>query len=546
MDILSTIHYPLSTIHYPLSKPMSQTHCYHCGLPVPDPLHWFVTIDGKSQPMCCPGCQAVAQVIVQAGLQEFYTYRTTSSPTGQPLVPDFLQQTQVYDNPAVQKRFVHQEGGQIREVALILEGITCAACIWLNERHLRTLPGVLTVHVNYSTHRARVRWDEAQIHLSEILQAISRIGYLAHPYDPHRQQEILDRERRQQLRRIGVAGVLGMQVMMFSVALYAGSWYGIEPEFKHLFHWLNCFLTLPILIYSGAPFLKSAWRDLSHRQIGMDVPVSLGLLLAFVGSLWTTFSGDNHGEVYYDSIAMFIFFLLTGRYFELMARQKSSQAAESLVRLVPMTTTRFKSSSVLETSEVEKQTEVVLVADLEVGDTVLIRPGETIPADGTILDGHSNIDESLLTGESHPIPKQPGHQVLAGTINVHSPLQVRVDKVGQDTVLSHILRLLERAQTEKPRLTQLADRVASWFIGIVLLLAAGVAIYWWQADPQRWLPITLTVLVVTCPCALSLATPTAITAATSTLTRVGLLITRGHALERWPALLILSLIKPGP
>jgi len=225
---------------------MSQTHCYHCGLPVPDNLNLFVTIKDKPQPMCCHGCQAVAQAIVDANLQDFYKYRTNNAPTGQEIVPEFLQQTTVYDNPAIQKRFVRYKDGQIREAALILEGITCAACIWLNERHLRTLSGIIDVQINYSTHRARVRWDDSRIHLSEILQAISQIGYTAHPYDPARQQEILDRERKQQLRRIGVSGVLGVQVMMFSIALYAGAWYGMEAEFRYLFYWINLILTLPI------------------------------------------------------------------------------------------------------------------------------------------------------------------------------------------------------------------------------------------------------------------------------------------------------------
>jgi Cu2+-exporting ATPase len=470
--------------------------------------------------MCCHGCQAVAQAIVDAGLPDFYKHRTSHAPTGQELVPEFIQQTTVYDNPAIQKRFVRYEDEHIREAALILEGITCAACVWLNERHLRTLPGVIDVQVNYSTHRARVRWDESRIHLSDILQAVSRIGYIAHPYDPARQQEVLDRERKQHLRRIGVAGVLGMQVMMLSIALYAGAWYGMEPEFKLLFYWINFILTAPILLYAAQPFFKSAWRDVRHGQAGMDVPVTLGISLAFIGSLWTTLSG-NHGHVYYDSIAMFVFFLLTGRYFELVARQRSAQAAESLVHLVPSMATRLGAEG----------EELVLVADLVVGDRVLIRPGENIPADGTILEGYSSVDESLLTGESYPLTKKPGQPLIAGTVNIDNPLKMQVDKIGADTVLSHILRLLERAQTEKPALTQLADRVASWFVLGVLLLALGVAVYWWHVNPEAWLAITLSVLVVTCPCALSLATPTAITAATSTLTRAGLLTTRGHALE---------------
>jgi Cu2+-exporting ATPase len=370
-----------------------------------------------------------------------------------------------------------------------------------------------------------VRWDDSQIHFSDILQAISQIGYLAHPYDPARQQEILEREKKQQLRRISITGVLGMQIMMFSIALYAGDWYGMAPAFRQLFYWVNLLLTLPIMLYSAEPFFRSAWRDMTHRQVGMEVPVTLGISLAFIGSVWTTLS-ESQGHVYYDSIAMFVFFLLTARHFELIARQRSTQAAEKLVHLIPTLATRLH-----QTAPGVIEEESVLVAELAIGDRLLIRPGENIPADGIILQGESTIDESLLTGESYPQLKQPGATVIAGTINRDNPLQIQVDKIGPDTVLSHILRLLERAQTEKPMITQLADRVAAWFIIGVLLLAVTVAIYWWQVNPETWLAITLSVLVVTCPCALSLATPTAITAATSALTRIGLLTTRGHALE---------------
>lgn len=399
---------------------------------------------------------------------------------------------------------------------------------------MRSLPGVIEVQINYSNHRARVRWDESQIHLSEILQAVSRIGYIAHPYDPAQQQEIIERERKQQLRRIGVAGVLGMQVMMFSLALYAGEWYGIEPEFKGLFYWINLFLTLPILFYSAQPFFKSAWRDVSHGQVGMDVPITLGISLAFIGSLYSVFTYDfaviSGDQVYFDSIAMFVFFLLTARYFDLVARQRSTQVAENLVHLVPTMATRLRQTA--EGGEGEGgEEDLVLVADLEIGDIVLIRPGENIPADGRVVEGESGVDESLLTGESHPQIKKLGQELIAGTVNIDNPLKMQVEKLGADTVMSQILRLLERAQMEKPAIRQLADRIASWFVLGVLLLAVIVAVYWWYVNPESWLAITLSVLVVTCPCALSLATPTAITAATSRLTAAGLLTTRGHALE---------------
>ncbi len=490
--------------------------CYHCGLPIPNNLELSVIIEDKPQPMCCMGCQAVAQAIIDADLQDFYKYRTT---VNEP-IPEVLQQHTVYDNPAIQKKFVRIEGEHIKEAALILEGITCAACIWLNEKHLRTLNGIIDVQINYSTHRARIRWDDSVLKLSKILQAVTDIGYIAHPYDPARQQEVLERECKQQLQRIGIAGVLGMQVMMFSIALYAGDWYGMESEFKSLFHWLNLILTIPIVFYCAEPFFKTAWRDITHGQVGMDVPIAIALSLAFLGSIHAIFYG---GHVYFDSITMFVFFLLTGRYFELQARQRGSRAADNLVHLVPTMATRLLKNGIEE--------ELVLVADLEIGDKLLIRPGENISADGIVLTGKSKVDESLLTGESNPITKNIGQKLIAGTVNIDSPLQMQVNKIGTDTVLSYILRLLERAQTEKPTITQLADRVASWFVFGVLLLAVGVATYWWYVNPEIWLTTTIAVLVVTCPCALSLATPTAITAATSNLTQVGLLISRGHALE---------------
>jgi Cu2+-exporting ATPase len=478
-----------------------------------------VEIDAVARPMCCRGCQAVAEAIVAGGLSDYYRFRTENAPTARDVVPEFLRQAAAYDNPALQKTFVRSVDDSVREASLILEGIVCAACVWLNEQHLAKLPGVLSVSVNYATHRARVRWDDSRVKLSRILQAVSEIGYLAHPYDPQRAQEILERERRQYLRRLGVAAAFGMQVMILAVSLYAGAFSGIETGFKNAFHWLSLLLTLPVLAYSAQPFFRSAFRDLRRRHAGMDVPVSLGLGIAFAGSVWTTVTG--HGEVYFDSVVMFVFFLLTGRYFELVARKRAAEVSEAMVHMLPATATRL-----LDSGE-----EVVPVSELRAGDLVLVRPGESIPADGCVHAGRSSVDESLLTGESVPLAKQPGSALCGGSINIESPLQLRVEKTGSDTVLSAILRLLDRAQTEKPAIAVSADRAAGWFVARVLLLASGVALFWIFKSPERWLPITVAVLVVTCPCALSLATPTAITAATGRLMRRGLVTTRGHALE---------------
>ena len=478
-----------------------------------------VEILGESRPMCCHGCQAVAQAIVAGGLESFYQHRTAPSRRPEDLVPDELRRLALYDQPTLQQSFVHVDRDDLKSASLILEGITCAACVWLNERHVRALPGVVEFQVNYSTHRARVQWDDSRLHLSDILKAISEIGYVAHPFDPGRQEEVFKREKSAALRRLAVAGVGAMQVMMLAVALYAGDYYGMDPGLQHFMRWVSLLITLPVLLYSATGFFTAAWRDLKRRQLGMDVPVSLAIGGAFAASAYTTAVGGT--DVYFDSVCMFAFFLLASRYLEMGARHRAGQAAEELVKLLPATATRLRDGT----------EEVVAVADLVPGDLVLIRPGETVPADGQVQAGSSSVDESLLTGESLPRPRTLGDALVGGSVNVESPLQMRVEKVGEDTMVSAIVRLLDRAQAEKPALARLADRVAGWFVGALLLIAAGVALWWGLTEPARAFAVTLSVLVVTCPCALSLATPTAVTAASGALTRLGLLTTRGHALE---------------
>lgn len=502
-----------------MDNPKFQPECFHCGLPVPDNIELTASIMGINQPMCCYGCKAVAEAIGAAGLDDFYRYRTVKSATAAGLVPDFLHQPKAYDNPAIQKTFITAGDNNLREASLILEGINCAACAWLNEQHLSALPGVIDVNVNYATHRATIKWDNGRIQLSDILIAISQIGYIAHPYDPGRYQQIVNSERRQHLRRLGVAGVLGMQVMVLAVALYHGQWTGMEKQYEHFFYWLSLTLTSPILLFSARPFFTGAWRDIKNLRTGMDVPVTLGISLAFGASVWTTLHGQGH--VYFDSVAMFVFFLLAARYFELVARKKSTEASEALFRLRPTSATRIRNNS----------DETVAAVELCSGDTIRVRPGEIIPADGVILEGESGVDESLLTGESLPINKSAGHSVIGGSLNNESPLIVQVTQVGNDTVIAQLIKLVERSQAQKPALDILANRVAGWFVAIILVLAAGVAIFWWQTAPDRWLPVTIAVLVVTCPCALSLATPTALTSATANLAKSGLLITAGNALE---------------
>ncbi len=500
-------------------------HCFHCGLPIPAGTHWSVEISGSKEPMCCPGCKAVAQAIVDSGLQSYYTQRSADADTGAAPKPDALDTLELFDQPEVQKSFVRPKDNtndSLSEAALILEGIHCAACIWLNEKHIQQLDGVHSVHINYATHRATVSWDNAKIKLSQILNAIESIGYHAHPYDPTRQQLILEKEKRDYLKRIGLAGILGMQVMVLAVAMYVGDWTGMEQNFRSFFSWLSLLLTIPVLTYSARPFFVGALRDLKHFHAGMDVPVSIGMALAFVGSAWNTWTGSGH--VYYESVSMFVFFLLMARYLEMLARKRSSETNEALVQAVPAMARRVEHKTGDESW--------VAAASLQTGDLIRIRAGEPIATDGKIWEGKTSVDESLITGEHQSIQKETGDEVIGGSINTSAAVVVEVTHTGDDTILSAIQRLMDQAQSSKPHISRLADQAAGWFVSAILLLAAIVAIYWYLRDPDQWLAITVSVLVVTCPCALSLATPTALTAATGVLTRLGLIPSSAVAIER--------------
>ena len=506
-----------------MSEPASQASCYHCGLPIPDGVSLDVAINAQPRAMCCEGCRAVAEAIVANGLEAYYLNRDAMPESPREARPEILDSLALYDQAEFQKTFVRALGEHEQEASLVLEGITCAACVWLNEQHVAQVPGVLAVEVNYTTRRARVRWDDRQVALSQILKAITDIGYRAHPFDPARQEAVAQKERRAMLWRLAVSGLGMMQVMMYAYPTYVANDGDLTPDVEVLLRWSSLFLTLPVILYACGPFFRNAWRDIKWRRVGMDTPVALGIGAAFLASLWATIV--NQGHVYYDSINMFVFFLLGGRYLELLARQKALRATEELGRLAPAFADR------LLVGDENEATERILVSALNVGDCVLVKPGTQVPADGRVLSGQTSVDESLLTGESLPVPKSVGALVTGGSMNIESPITVQVEQVGEGTRLSAILKLMERGALEKPVAVTTADRVASWFLWGLLLLAAITAAVWWWLDPTRALPVTVAVLVVSCPCALSLATPVALTIATGRLAREGLLVTRGHAVE---------------
>ncbi|MBK5002356.1 heavy metal translocating P-type ATPase [Pseudomonas sp. S31] len=495
------------------------TPCYHCALPVPAGSHFTAQVLGASRMFCCPGCQAVAQAIVAGGLEHYYQHRSETSANPEALPRQLQDELALYDRADVQQGFVHH-AGELAQATLLVEGISCAACGWLIEKHLGKLPGVAEARLNLSNHRLLLNWDDRQLPLSALLAELRQIGYAAHPYQPDQAAEQLARENRSALRRLGVAGLLWFQAMMATMATWPEFNIDLSPELHAILRWVALFLTIPIVFYSCAPIFKGAARDLRTRHLTMDVSVSLAIALAFGAGIWTAISGS--GELYFDTVGMFALFLLTGRYLERRARERTAAATAQLVNLLPASCLRLDSNG---------NAERILLHELQRGDKVRVLPGAVIPADGHIVEGRSSVDESLLTGEYLPLPRQAGERVTGGTLNVESTLDIAVEALGQDSRLSAIVRLLERAQTEKPRLARIADRAAQWFLLFSLLVAVAIGLWWWYLEPARAFWIVLAMLVATCPCALSLATPTALTAATGTLHKLGLLVTRGHVLE---------------
>ncbi|MCO6057910.1 heavy metal translocating P-type ATPase [Pseudomonas sp. MOB-449] len=493
--------------------------CYHCGLPVPAGSRFEARVLGETRAMCCPGCQAVAEAIVAGGLENYYRHRSDTAPNPDALPRELPDELALYDRAEVQQPFV-QHQGELSETCLLIEGISCAACGWLIEKHLRTLPGVAEASLNLSNHRLQVRWSDSQLPLSQLLKELRKIGYAGHPYKADEAAERLASENRRAMRQLGVAGLLWMQVMMAAMATWPEFNIDLSPELDTILRWVSLFLTTPIVFYCCGQFFRGALRDLRTRHLTMDVSVSLAIGGAYAAGIWSTVTGV--GELYFDAVGMFALFLLAGRYLERRARERTAAATAQLVNLLPASCLRLGADG---------HSERILLGELRVGDRVLVPPGALLPADGRILTGQSSVDESLLTGEYLPHPRGEGDAITAGTLNVEGPLTIEVQALGDDTRLSAIVRLLERAQADKPRLAEVADKVAQWFLLIVLGTAAIVGLVWWQIDPQRTFWVVLSLLVATCPCALALATPTALTTATGSLHKLGLLLTRGHVLE---------------
>lgn len=497
--------------------------CFHCGLDIPENLHLTVRYENEDRETCCAGCQAVAQSIIDAGLGSYYKQRTADAQKTELPPQEILDQIRLYDLSEVQSDFVETHGGT-REAVLMLGGITCAACVWLIEQQLLRTDGIVRIDLNYSTHRCRVVWEDGKIRLSDILLKIRQTGYTAEPYDAQKIEAANQKERKQYIVRLAVAGLGMMQTMMFALPtyLYGGD---IEPDFLQILHWGGFLMVLPVVFYCAVPFYQGTLRDLKNRRVGMDTPITVAIIMTFIAGVYSLATNAGQG-MYFESIAMLLFFLLGGRFMEQIARRKAGDAAERLVKLIPAFCHHMPDyPDTQETCE-------AAVVKLKAGDIVMVKPGETVPVDGTVVEGSSVVNEAMLTGESLPVAKMPSEKVTAGTLNTQSPLIIRTDRTGSSTRLSHIVRLLDRALAQKPRTAELAEQYASTFVFGELLLAVPVFIGWmFYADAHTALWITVALLVITCPCALSLATPTALAASTGALAREGILIGGKQAIE---------------
>ncbi len=417
--------------------------CFHCGLPVPVDVHFHVRLDQQERTFCCFGCQSVCKAIYESGLQGYYQRTPEGVLLGPP--PEPPKDVEIYDFDEVQQEFTTCSG-DVRSIHLLVEGIHCAACVWLIERGLQRVPGVQSAEVNLAGKRLHLRWDNSKSKLSDLIRALARIGYSAVPYDPESAEGAIKKTNRAMLFRLFFAGFAMMNMMWIAIALYSGA---DQDEFRGFFHWMGLLLATPTLLYSGYPFFRGAAGGLRAGHLTMDLPIALGLSVTYAYSLYVTLTNNQHGEVYFDTVTNLTFVILIGRYLEGMFRHQAVSATKRLMELQPRVALVMR----------DGQEQMTPIRGVKPGDHVLIKPGYTVPVDGVVLEGHSTVDESMLSGESAPVSKSVGATVSAGTVNSSGALLVEVRAQLQDTTLSKIIRLVEEAQSSKAPIQRLADTI---------------------------------------------------------------------------------------
>ena len=491
------------------------THCFHCGeaLP-PEPARFDV--EGASRAFCCDGCAAAAQWIREADLGDYYRLRSEAASRVGANDSDFS----AWDRDEVVADHARDlDGG--REITVVTDGMRCAACAWLIDRALTREPGIIDVGANAVTGRIRLTWDPSVTPLSAPLRRLALLGYRPYLAAGHADESARRRARNRSLLRIGLASLGAMQAMMFGEALYLDTSGSMAVATRDFLRWVTFLVSTPVVFYAGWPVLEGAWRELRHRRLGMDVLVATSTLLAYGASVAETVRRGPH--VWYDAAVMFVFLLLVARSLEERVRRVANAQVDALARARPVLAVRERGDGTRET---------VPVAALRVGDVACVAAGEPVPADGVLLDADARFEEALLTGEPDAVERRAGDTVFAGTIGREHAARIRIQRIGADTRLSELSRLVEQAQAHRPRLAQVADRIAGVFVIAMLVVAAATWFAWQLHEPARALEVTLAVLAISCPCALSLSIPAALAAAHGALARDGLLATRPDALDR--------------
>jgi Cu2+-exporting ATPase len=502
-----------------MSIEISKGNCFHCGLPNTEGVKYPVTILQHVHNMCCPGCQAVAAAIVDNGLESYYEFRTEPASRGDAALDNTLAKLAVYDEPELQEEFVFEQGKD-KQIQLTVEGITCAACGWLIEKQLAKLQGIKQISVNVSSRRALITWSDSDIKLSGILRRMKSIGYESLPFQADNHEASFKKEQKGYLKKLGLAGIMTMQVMMLAMGQYFDIFGSIDAEAISYFNAVSLLLTTPVVLYSGSIFYVSAIKALQAKTVNMDVPITVAIVATYIAGLMAV--NKNTGEVYFESICMFIFFLLISRFLEHRSRHRASEISSNMLKLIPVTAARWDTNEWVS----------VLAKQLITGDKVLVKAGESVPIDGVILEGESSADESMLTGEFEPVRKRPNDKVFAGSLNQQGSLTIEVTSSLKYAMMNQILRLQELAMGSKPKVALIADKLSRYFVSAVLVISALTYWYWWaQNDPHAFW-ITISVLVATCPCALGLATPSALTCAMAKLNDLGILLKRADALEQ--------------
>jgi Cu2+-exporting ATPase len=496
---------------------ITENACFHCGEPIPDGISLDIEQDGNRHPVCCSGCQAVARLIYSTGLGRYYQFRQELGRQAGEDARATVEAWQGCDDREELWGAKRPDGG--RELLLQTEGIRCAACAWLIRSHLEKKPGVQAVQVDIATGYTRILWNPLNNRLSRLAHSLLELGYKPHLPLAESEEQGRQAERRASMKRLGVAGLGMMQVMMYAVGLYAGDAFGMETGARSFLEWVSLLVTLPVVLYSGSVFFQNAWRSLRAGNPGMDVPVALAIGLAFLASCVNFFRGE--GTVWFDSVVMFIFFLTLGRHVELSLRHRNLQSGAALARLLPEWAARLG----------EDGPETIPAMDLRAGDRVRVRAGETFPADGILSGGATDVDEALLSGESRPLAKSTGDAVIAGAINLRQPVELVVTAGGNETTVSALGRQLLSAQTQRDSVHGLPQWLVPAFIVAVLMIAFATWAGWMLLDPPLAFPAMLAVLVASCPCALSLALPAVHAAASQRLLNEGILLTRGDALK---------------